>query len=47
MSHTDPKDNQILKLQKENERLKKELTKFAKDKGWLSFNAAAEFRKVF
>lgn len=23
------------------------ITKFAKDKGWLSFNAAAEFRKVF
>lgn len=32
MPHTDPKDNQILKLQKENERLKKQLTKFGKDK---------------
>ncbi|MFA5794677.1 MAG: site-specific DNA-methyltransferase [Candidatus Brocadiia bacterium] len=31
MSHTDPKDNQILKLQKENERLKKQLTKFSKE----------------
>jgi len=32
MPHTDPKNNQILKLQKENERLKKQLTKFGKDK---------------
>jgi len=32
MPHTDHKDNQILKLQKENERLKKQLTKFGKDK---------------
>jgi len=31
-SHTDPKDNKILKLEKENERIKRELTKFAKDK---------------
>jgi len=32
MSHTDPKDNKILKLEKENERIKKQLTKFAKDR---------------
>lgn len=32
MTHTDPKDNKILKLEKENERIKKQLTKFAKDK---------------
>lgn len=32
MTHTDPKDNQILKLQKENEKLKRQLTKFGKDK---------------
>lgn len=32
MPHTDPKDNEILKLQKQNEKLKKELTKFAQDK---------------
>jgi len=31
-NHTNPKDNQILKLQKENERLKKQLAKFGKDK---------------
>ena len=31
-NHTDPKDNKILKLEKENERIKKELTKFAQDK---------------
>ncbi len=31
-NHTDPKDNKILKLEKENERIKRELTKFAKDK---------------
>jgi adenine-specific DNA-methyltransferase len=32
MPHTDPKDNQILKLQKENERIKKQLTKFSKER---------------
>src|SRR3989344_4351441 len=32
MSHTDPKDNQIIRLGKQVEKLKKELTKFAKDK---------------
>jgi len=32
MPHTDPKDNKIGKLEKENERLKKQLTKFAKDR---------------
>jgi len=32
MPHTDPKDNKISKLEKENERIKKQLTKFAKDK---------------
>ena len=31
MSHTDPKDNKIFKLEKENEKLKRELTKYAKD----------------
>jgi len=30
MSHTDPKDNKILRLEKENKRLKKQLTKFGK-----------------
>jgi len=32
MPHTDPKDNKIIKLEKENERIKKQLTKFAKDR---------------
>ena len=32
MPHTDPKDNKILKLEKENERIKKQLTKFAKNR---------------
>jgi len=32
MAHTDPKDNKILKLEKENERIRKQLTKFAKDR---------------
>lgn len=45
MPHTDPKDNKILKIEKENERLKKQLTKFAKDKYglfWLDVPEAFE-----
>jgi len=44
MPHTDPKDNQILKLEKENERLKKQLTKFGKENyGLLWFDVPEAF----
>jgi hypothetical protein len=40
-------DNMYRKLAPTLEKDAIYITKFIKDKGWLSFNAAADFRKVF